>query len=115
MKALVDRVVALLHGRVELFTTDLEEELTRLIGVLLWSLVAVMTAIIGTTFLAVMTLLFLPVAYRSWAALGIAVIFLAVALFGLVSIKRVAHIKPRPFDASLTALEQDREALRGDR
>jgi uncharacterized membrane protein YqjE len=55
------------------------------------------------------------VAYRSWAALGIAVIFLAVALFGLVSIKRVAHIKPRPFDASLTALEQDREALRGDR
>lgn len=115
IKALVDRVVTLLHGRAELFTTELEEEITRLVGVLLWALVAVFTAIIGTTFLAVMTLLFIPAAARGWAAAIIAVIFLAVAAFGVVSIRKIVRAKPRPFDASLTELEKDRAKLRGER
>lgn len=115
IRALVERVVTLLHGRAELFTTELEEEITRLVGVLLWALVAVFTAIIGTTFLAVMTLLFVPAAARGWVAAGLAAVFLAVALFGLVSIRKIMRAKPRPFDASLTELEKDRAGLRGER
>jgi uncharacterized membrane protein YqjE len=115
VKALVDRVAGLLHGRAELFTTELEEELTRLIGVMLWALVAVFTTIIGTTFLAVMALLFLPPSFRGWAAAIIAVLFLAVAAFGLVSIRKIVRAKPRPFDASLTELAKDRARLRGER
>lgn len=114
IKALLERTITLLHGRAELFTTELEEELTRLLGVVLWALVAVFTAIIGTTFLAVMTLLFIPADYRGWAALAIAVLFLATALFGLVSIRKIARAKPRPFDASLTELEKDRARLKGE-
>jgi uncharacterized membrane protein YqjE len=115
IKALADRVVALLHGRAELFSTELEEELTRLIGVVLWAVVSVFTAIIGTTFLAVMTLLFIPASYRGWAALVIAVFFLGVAAAGAVSIRKIVRAKPRPFDASLRELEKDRAMLRGER
>lgn len=115
IKSLVERVVTLLHGRAELFTTELEEELSRALRVLLWSLVAVFTAIIGTTFLAVMVLLFIPASYRGWAALVIAVLFLGTAAFGGISIRRIARAKPRPFDASLRELEKDREHLRSRR
>ena len=115
IKSLVDRVVTLLHGRVELFTTELQEELGRLIGVVMWAIVAVFTAIIGTTFLAVMTLLFIPASYRGWAALVIAVFFLGVATMGALTIRKIVRAKPRPFDASLNELEKDRAKLRGER
>lgn len=115
IQSLVERVVTLLHGRAELFTSEIEEELSRALRVLLWSLVAVFTAIIGTTFLAVMALLFIPPPYRGWAAMAIAVLFLATAVFGAVSIRRIARAKPRPFDASLRELEKDREHLRSRR
>jgi uncharacterized membrane protein YqjE len=115
IKSLVDRVVTLLHGRVELFTTELQEELARLIGVVMWAMVAALTAIIGTSFLAVMTLLFVPASYRGWAALVIAVFFLGVATIGALTIRKIVRAKPRPFDASLNELEKDRARLRGDR
>src|SRR5687767_6044540 len=108
IKSLVDRVVTLLHGRVELFTTELQEELARLIGVVMWAMVAALTAIIGTSFLAVMTLLFVPASYRGWAALVIAVFFLGVATIGALTIRKIVRAKPRPFDASLNELEKDR-------
>lgn len=115
IKALLERTITLLHGRAELFTTELQEELTRLIGVVLWAIVAVFTAVIGATFLAVMTLLFVPADYRGWAALVIAVLFLAVGAVGLASIRKIVRAKPRPFDASLTELEKDRAKLKGER
>ena len=43
------------------------------------------------------------------------VLFLAFAVFGYQSIRRIAGAKPRVFDASLTELEKDRQQLRGDR
>ena len=114
IKALVDRVLTLLHGRAELFTAELEEELARLIGVLLWSLVAVLAAIIGLTFFTVMVLLFVPAEYRAWAAAVIAALFLGLAAFGYRSIRKILRAKPRPFDASLRELEKDRKQLRGE-
>jgi len=115
LKRLVDRVVALLHGRTELLTTELEEDLTRFIGVMLWSLVAVFAALIALTFLAVMALLIVPPQYRSWGAAVIALLFLILAGFGWRSIRRIARAKPRPLDATLTELEKDLAKLRSER
>jgi uncharacterized membrane protein YqjE len=114
-KGLVHRLVTLLHRRAELFTTELEEEITRLIGVLIWSFVGVQCAIIGITFVAVTVLLFVPDGARPWVALGLAVVFLAIAAFGAVSIKKIIAAKVRPFDASLRELEKDREQLKAKR
>jgi uncharacterized membrane protein YqjE len=59
-------------------------------------------------------LLFVPAEFRAWAAAAIAVLFLGVATFGFVSIRKILRAKPRPFDASLTELEKDRAKLRGE-
>jgi uncharacterized membrane protein YqjE len=111
-KGLVHRLVALLHRRGELFAIELEEELTRLIGVLLWGLVGVQCAVIGLTFVAVAVLLFVPEGARAWVAAGIAVLFLGVAVFGAISIKKIVKTKTRPFDASLRELEKDLDHLK---
>lgn len=113
IKALTSRIVTVLHCRAELFSTELEEELTRLIGVLIWSLVGVQCAVIGVAFVAVTILLAVPAGYRPWTAAGLALVFLGVATLGALSIKKIVRAKRRPFDATLLELEKDRDQLRG--
>lgn len=114
-KALLHRLVTLLHRRAELFTTELEEEITRLVGVLIWSFVGVQCAIIGLTFVAVTVLLFVPESARPWVSAALAALFLGIAAVGAVSIKKIIAAKARPFDASLRELEKDREQLKAKR
>jgi uncharacterized membrane protein YqjE len=111
-KNLLHRLVALLHHRAELFTTELEEEITRLVGVLLCSFAGVQCAIIGLTFLAVTVLLFIPERARPWVALGLAVLFLGLAAAGGIIIVKIVKAKARPFDATLRELEKDRDRLK---
>ena len=115
LRALIDNVLAIVHGRAELFTTELEEELTRLIGVLLWAYVAVFAALVGATFIGVMILLFAPPEYRAWTAAGLALLFLSGAGVAFLSIRKILRAKSRPFDATLRELEKDREHLRRGR
>ena len=113
LRALVDTAVSILHNRTELLTTEIEEELGRLIGVALWSLAGVLALIIGATLVALTILLAVPAEYRIVIAGGLGIIFLAVAGIGLVAIRKILRAKPRPFDATLRELEKDRDHLRG--
>lgn len=112
LRSLLDRVLALLQARADLLTTELEEEATRLVGVLLWAFAAILGAIIGVSFVAVTILLAAPPDWRPWVAAGFGVVFLAVAALGYVSIRKIAGAKPRAFDASLREFEKDRQQLR---
>ena len=115
LRALLDTILAILHNRTELLTTELEEELTRLVSVLVWSIVAVFSAMIGATFLGAMILLLAPAGYRPLAAAGMALVFLLVAGLGYRAIRKIMRAKPRPFDATLRELEKDRDHLRRGR
>jgi uncharacterized membrane protein YqjE len=115
LRALLDTVLALLHNRAELVVTELEEETTRLVRVLLWGLAAVLTAIVGAVFAATMLLLAVPPNGRIFTAGLLAVLFLAFAGFGYLTIRKVLRAKPRPFDSSLRELEKDRDHLRSRR
>ena len=115
VKGFVHRLLGLLHRRAELFTAELEEEIARLIGVLIWSFVGVQCAIIGLTFVAVTVVLAIPAGYRVWVAGGLAVLFLGIATMGALTIKKIVAAKARPFDATLRELEKDREHLKGRR
>ena len=113
--SLLDRVLALLQTRADLITTELEEEVTRLVGVLIWSFAAVLAVIVGVILIAVTILLAAPPVWRIPIAAGFALVFLAIAALGYVTIRRIAQAKPRVFDASLRELEKDRQQLRRDR
>lgn len=113
LRALLDTILALLHNRAELLTTELEEELTRLIGVALWAFTAVLSVIIGSTLVGVAVLIAVPAGYRVWVAGGLGLLLLAVAGSGYLAIRKILRAKPRPFDATLRELEKDRDLLRG--
>lgn len=115
LRALVDRVLAALQTRGELLSTELEEEVTRLVGVLVWSFAGVFAAIVGLCFVGVAILLAAPANWRVPVAIVFAVAFLGVALAGWLSIRRIARAKPRPFDASLGEVEKDLQKLRSKR
>lgn len=113
LRALIDTVLAILHNRAELFTTEIQEELTRFISVLLWALVAVQAAIVGVILIGITILIALPAGYRTWVAIALTLVFLILAGVGGLVIRKILRAKPRPFDASLRELEKDRERLRG--
>ena len=113
LRALLDTVLSILHNRTELFTTEAEEEVTRLVGVALWGFASVLSVIIGATLVSVTALLAVPAGYRALVAGGLGLLFLVVAGIGVFSIRKILRAKPRPFDATLRELEKDRDHLRG--
>lgn len=113
LRALLDTVVSILHNRAELFTTEVEEEATRLVGVALWGLVSVLSVMIGASLVSLTILLAIPEGYRAWVAGGLGIVFLAVAGIGVFAMRKILRAKPRPFDATLRELEKDRDHLRG--
>jgi uncharacterized membrane protein YqjE len=115
LRSLVDRAIAVVHNRTELLTTELREEIARLVGVLLWSFIGVFAALVGLTFAGFAIVLFIPQEYRAWGATALTALFLGFALFAYFSVKKISRSKPRPFDATLRELEKDRDHLRRDR
>ena len=112
VRSLVDRVVDVVHNRAELFTTELEEETARLVGVLVWAFIGVFSALVGATFAGFAIVLFIPPASRAWVAIGLTALFLGLGAFAWASVRRILRAKPRAFDATLRELEKDREHLR---
>ena len=115
LRSLVDRVLAVLQTRGELLSTELEEEVTRLVGVLVWSFAGVFAAIVGLSFVGVAILLAAPANWRVPVAIIMATAFLGVAVAGWFSIRRIARAKPRPFDSSLGEIDKDLQKLRSRR
>lgn len=113
LRALIESVLAILNNRAELFATEIQEELTRLVGVFLWALVAVQAAIVSVILVGVTILIAVPDAHRTWVAIGFTLVFLILTGVGGLAIRKILRAKPRPFDASLRELEKDRERLRG--
>lgn len=105
--------VALLRTRLELFTIEAREEASRLSGLLLWGMAAVLLGSTGITFFAVFLTVLLWESQRL-LALGIfSALFLGAAAVAAGLALRLARRGSRLFAASLSELRQDETALRG--
>jgi uncharacterized membrane protein YqjE len=111
LKAAGATLLAILHTRLELFTTELEEEKVRLGSILVWSLVALFCAGLGIVFVALF-LVRLLWDTNPLLALGIpAVLFLTAGALACRVVIRKVRQKPRLFAATLAEFEKDREQL----
>ena len=115
IKALLATFVAMAHNRVELLSTELEEQLARLVAVLIWSITALLCAVVGLTFVAVLILLSVDDHARPLVAGVLAAVFLAIAVGPALLARKLLRSKSRPFNASLTELERDYDGLRSKR
>ena len=87
-QTLLAGVLALARTRLELFGTELQEELTRFFFTLIGAMAVLLLA-----------------------ALAVAIAVLAGAFAAAWSMRRLTVVKPRIFAASLAELERDRDAL----
>jgi uncharacterized membrane protein YqjE len=106
--------VALLRTRVELLKVETQEEVGRIGGLLLWSIVAVLCGIVGLVFLAVLVTVLLWETQRVLALTVFATLFLAGAGIAAGVALRLARRGSQLFSASLAELRRDETALRGD-
>jgi uncharacterized membrane protein YqjE len=111
LKALLATLIAIGHNRLELFSTELQEEVARAASVLLWALAALLLVMLAVLLAAFAVVLAVPEGSRAVAAALIALGACGGAgVAALVSYNR-ATAKPRLFDATLTEIGKDRDQL----
>ena len=111
-QTLLAGVLSLAQTRLELFGTELEEQLTRLFFALLCAVIVVLLGALAAVFFGIALIISLGEEHRALAAGLIALAFLALAAAAAWGLRRLTRAKSRAFDASLTELERDYEALR---
>lgn len=111
LRSLVATSVATLKNRLELLSTELEEERARVLGLLAWGGAALLLLAAGTVFFAVFLTVLLWDSHRL-LALGIfSALFLGAGALALVTAVRLANGGSRLFAASLAELTRDQAAL----
>lgn len=110
-QSLLAGLLALARTRLELFGTELQEELTRLFLMLLGAVAVLLLTALGLAFAAAAFIAALGEDSRILAAAAIGVAFLVAALAAGWGLRRVTRAKTRLFSASLAELARDREAL----
>lgn len=114
LRGLGTNLLGTVHDRVELFAVELHEEKLRLVQIFLWICGAVFTAMMALTFLS-LTLVYLFWDTARVAVLGgLAAFYTAVMIVVLLTFRRYLARQPRPFDATLQELREDRECIRSD-
>ncbi len=106
-------LVAIVHTRLELLSTDIEEEREHILSLLKWSLISLFFMMLGLLLSAVLLIVALWESYRLSAIAALAGFFLLAGALTWYVAKRKARAKPRLFFSSLVELDKDRQHLDG--
>jgi uncharacterized membrane protein YqjE len=111
LRGLISTGIALIETRLELLTTELKEEKTRVISLLIYALAALILLSVGTVFLAVLFTALLWESNRLLALSVFATLFLGGGVFALFMAVRLVRQQTKLFAATLAELKGDRAAL----
>jgi len=113
LRGLGSNLLGTVHDRVELFSVELHEEKIRLVQIFIWICGAVFAGVMALTFVS-LTLVYLFWDEARLAVLGGLAAFYLIAFGGtVIAFRRYLARQPRPFDATLQEIREDRECIRG--
>lgn len=104
-------LVAMAQTRLELLTSELQEEIQRAALLLLWAFVALFAAGIGLFLLALVAIFAFWDTHRVLVSVLVTAAFFGIALFAVLHLRSRLRNKPRLLDATLTELSRDRQRL----
>ncbi|OLS62940.1 phage holin family protein [Pseudomonas putida] len=104
-------ILGLLHGHVELFGIELQEQKARTLNLLLFAGLALVFALLLLTALSALLLVLLWDTYRLAGIIGLCVFYGVAAVFCAVRLKAAVHDELSPFSGTLEELAKDRERL----
>jgi uncharacterized membrane protein YqjE len=110
-RRMIATLVAIVHTRLELFTTEIEEEIQRAASILLWALIALFFGSLTVLMLAVTVLVVFWDDHRILAASLITGTFLLLTLVFALLARKQLRAKGRFMEASLAELKRDKEGL----
>ena len=111
LKGLLATLLDIAHTRVELISTEVEEQFARLVSLLVWGLVALFFAFTAVILSAIAVVVLFWDSNRVLAAAGMAAVFVISAVVAVLGFIARAKARPRLFVASLEELTKDRDQL----
>jgi uncharacterized membrane protein YqjE len=108
---LLATIIAIAQTRIELVTTELQEEMHRVAQIMVWTLVALLAAGIGLFLSALVIIFIFWDTHRVLASIVVTSAFFAIAIVAGVVLRSKVRGKPRLLDATLAELAKDREQL----
>jgi uncharacterized membrane protein YqjE len=106
-------LVGIAHTRLQLLTTELQEEVQRAAHVLLWAAVALLAGMLAVFLGALTVIFYFWDTHRLLASLLVTGSLFALAGIAIVVLLTKLRSKPQLLDATLTELKRDHEQLRG--
>jgi uncharacterized membrane protein YqjE len=100
--------VAIAHTRLELLTTELQEEMHRISAILMWSLIAVLAAGIGLFLAALVVIFVFWDTHRLLASIGVTSVFFLIALLAALTLRSKVRNRPPLLESTLAELAKDR-------
>jgi uncharacterized membrane protein YqjE len=111
VRQLAATLLAMGRTRLELLSTELEEERERLSAMLLWTLVALFCAAWGMALLTMLIMVIFWDTHRLWAIGILALLFLGGSILAARVVQVKARGKPRLFATSLAELSTDQQQI----
>lgn len=105
-------LIALAHTRLELLTTELQEEVRQVGAILLWAFIAAFAAMIALFLGALAVIFVFWDTHRIAASIAMIFMFLAVAVAAALMLTKKLRDKPPMLDDTLAELARDRDQLR---
>ena len=105
--------LAIAHTRLELLTTEIEEELHRVAEILLWTFVVIFFGGITVLMLAFVVVVAYWEEHRLLVASLTAGLFLLVTVVALLVVRAKVRSRPKLLASTIDEIRRDREALQG--
>ncbi|HKQ11900.1 MAG TPA: phage holin family protein [Steroidobacteraceae bacterium] len=105
-------LIAIGHTRLQLLTTELQEEVRQVGAILLWAFVAAFTALLALFLAALVFIFAFWDTHRIAASLVMIAVFVGLAIFAALVLRKKLREKPPMLDDTLAELAKDRDNLR---
>ncbi len=112
LRRMASTLIDLLHTRIELATTEIEEEGARMAGLVLLAAIGFYCLTIGLIFAGMFLIIALWENYRLWAAGGLTLFFVGTGTIIWLVFRQRLRTRPRFLSATVAELGKDRDLLR---
>lgn len=114
IKTLLSTLVLIVHTRIDMLASELEEEKIHLGRMLFLGVLTICFTFLALVFLSILVVVVFWDNHRFTALVGVVVFYLMVALISAISLRYQIRNKPRAFALTLAELRKDNAGLRGD-
>jgi uncharacterized membrane protein YqjE len=111
LRALITTLVAMAHTRVELFGTEIEEEVRRVVALLLGGVLVLALASLALVFSGLVVIAAYWDTHRVAATVGVAIGFIVLAAVAYLAVRQRTRRQSRLLSSTLDELERDLELL----